>query len=309
MKNKIAIIFPYFGAWPDWFELTLYTMKVNNFIDFHFYTDCSIPQNRANNIFFHKISFKEYCDFVSDKLKINFYPQSAYKLCDLKPFYGFIHKDELVNYHFWGFGDIDLIYGDLRSFITDDMLNKYDLITTHADRIAGHFTIIRNNSKYSYLCLKIKNWKQLLLEKNGKGLDEHHFTELVWPSQRYIWMMFRIIRRISKIHYFSFFEPFNNILCSFSKCYIAELYTSPLPADGEIWKYYLSNNKIISPRNNREIPYLHFLFFKKTPFINTSHHWKNDFFLLSKTELDNILKKKTGVIFINNLNIIYHENE
>ena len=51
---------------------------------------------------------------MSDTLGINFTQKhKAYKLCGCKPFYGVIHKEELRGYDYWGFGDIDLIYGDL----------------------------------------------------------------------------------------------------------------------------------------------------------------------------------------------------
>lgn len=110
MKKRIAIIIPYFGKWPDWFNLYHYSCSKNAGIDWIFYTDCLIPLQNYNNTFFHSISFKDYCKNVSNKLGIDFYPDSPYKLCGLKPFYGFIHSDILVDYEFWGFGDIDVIW-------------------------------------------------------------------------------------------------------------------------------------------------------------------------------------------------------
>ena len=38
--------------------------------------------------------------------------EDAYKLTDFKPAYGEIFQDYIIQYDFWGFTDIDLIYGD-----------------------------------------------------------------------------------------------------------------------------------------------------------------------------------------------------
>ncbi|WP_367891969.1 DUF6625 family protein [Paraprevotella clara] len=41
-----------------------------------------------SNIIFHQITFDSYCHNVHVKLSIDFNPKVAYKLCDLKAFYG-----------------------------------------------------------------------------------------------------------------------------------------------------------------------------------------------------------------------------
>jgi len=32
---------------------------------------------------------------------------------------------------FWGYCDIDLIFGNIRAFMTDELLNEYDIIKSH----------------------------------------------------------------------------------------------------------------------------------------------------------------------------------
>ena len=305
--NKVALIIPYFGSWPIWFELYLLSCKEQKFIDFHFYTDCPQPGISYTNIYFHTISFKEYCMKVSKILHIQFAPKHPYKLCDLRPFYGVIHREELAHYQFWGYGDIDLIYGDLRKFITPRMLEKYNLITTHADRIAGHFTIIRYNSKYSTICYKIKNWREKLIDEKGLGVDEHDMTMLIRPMNKYIWKIVRILKKCVNIHNYTVFNLYNKIQNVFSSYFIKDYYTSPLPKDSEEWLYNLEKKTIISP-NMREIPYLHFLFFKKTPFWNNSHYWRDDFYKITQEHMLKI-RERRGHIRINNENIVYEENE
>lgn len=275
MDKKIAIICPYFGKLPVWFDLLLYSCSRNESIDFYFFTDCDIPKTYGNTIFY-RISFEDYCNLVSSKLTIKFQPNSPYKLCDLKPFYGIIHKDLIGEYDFWGFADMDLVYGDLSELVKKVESGRYDLITTHADRVAGHFTLIRNASRYTDLCYKIHRWNELLQDDYVYGLDEHHFTLLVYPFQKQIWRMFRYFGSYLGIVYYNFFQLFNNITNKFSRHHFQEYYTSILPKDGEVWTYNLGDGCLKDPKG-RNLPYLHFLFFKKTQHYNANRYWTDGF--------------------------------
>lgn len=83
-------------------------------------------------------------------------PNIPMKLCDLKPFYGIIHRDllEKNNYEWWGFGDIDVAYGDLTPMVKLSRNSMLDVITTHIKCIAGHFTLIRTASNLTTIVPK-----------------------------------------------------------------------------------------------------------------------------------------------------------
>src|ERR1700741_3068159 len=116
MAHKIAMFVPYFGQWPEWANLYFETLKKNNSIDFIFYTDCHADIVSSPNIRFHSISFDEYVANVNSKLNFEFQPENAYKLCDLRPLFGYLHEDLFVGYDFYGWLDVDLLLGDIRSF-------------------------------------------------------------------------------------------------------------------------------------------------------------------------------------------------
>ena len=44
--------------------------------------------------------------------------ERPYKLCDYKPSYGEVFKDELAGYDFWGNCDIDLVWGNIKKNFT-----------------------------------------------------------------------------------------------------------------------------------------------------------------------------------------------
>lgn len=296
--NKICIIIPYFGSFPVWFDLYLYSCYKNNFIDFYFFTDCKIPNKIYSNTYFIKVSFEEYCELVSRKLDIQFRPQKYVKLCDVKPYYGLIHADIVSNYEFWGFGDLDVLYGDLRIILKESSLLRYDLISSHADRIAGHFAIIRKDSKYTTMPLHIKEYKKKLLAPNVVGLDEHYFTALVYPFSKWIWKAYRIIGNKIGFKYYNFFKIPNAVFHIFSRFELKEYLTSVLPKGGEVWYYDLKAGQVVGPSG--ELPYLHFLFFKKNRFYKAETCWTDGFYML---DINFNCKDIMGIIEITNSHI------
>lgn len=71
---SVVQIILYFGRWPEYFDLYLYSCSHNPMIKFIFYTDCPIPKEVYDNTIFKSISYKDYCEFVGKKLGILFTP-------------------------------------------------------------------------------------------------------------------------------------------------------------------------------------------------------------------------------------------
>ena len=55
-----------------------------------------------------------------------------------------------------------------------------------------------------------------------------------------------------------------------------EYWTSPQPKEGEQWIYDIKSSSITDFKK-RSLPYLHFLFFKKTPWLKADKYWHEDF--------------------------------
>lgn len=292
---KVAQIIPYFGKWPEWIELYFYSCGKNPMVDFIFYTDCPLPKHQYKNTIFHQCSYNEYCNLISEKLKIDFHCSQPYKLTDLKPFIGIIHEQELKEYDFWGMGDLDLVYGNLGIIINDTILNKYDVITTHNYHIAGHCCFCRNNEYYRKLCFKIKNWKQKITNEQAMSIDEGEWSDLVCPYIKTIRRIHKYLFKPFGIHYFKVLDTFNPIF--HKRILLHEYWTSPQPKEHQNWSYNSITNKIITP-SQTELPYLHFLFFKKTPWLKTNLYWEKGFWTLNKPieSYSNILINIKGII-------------
>lgn len=288
--NKIALIIPYFGKFPEWMPLYLYSCSKQKNIDFLYFTDCELPQKVYENTIFIKTTFKEYCDKVSHKLNIDFHPTQSYKLCDLKPFYGIVHEGDLREYDWWGFGDLDLIYGDLSLLINEENLAKYDLLTTHVDKVAGHFTIVRKKSEYTRIPLNIPNWVDKLTLDKHVFLDEAEYAELVKPLK---------VRKMNRVD-FHFLQKYTNpnkkfwyyylldklIFFGGGKALMKEFFTTFRPKKGTCITYNLDTGDINVPKCQTEKIiqgaarlYLHFLYFKKTKYWpENTNYWKPGFY-------------------------------
>jgi hypothetical protein len=311
-KNKIAILIPYFGKWPEWIDIFFYSCSRNNEIDWIFLTDCEFGGITYSNVFFNKITFSDYCAKVSQILDIEFTPTNTYKLCSLKPFYGYIHQDLLANYDFWGFGDVDVIWGDIKSFYTDDKLKSYDVFSTHGDRISGHLAILRNTEYHRELCFAIKNWKEKLQNKDDLPLDEREFSWIIYPELRFVsFIYFKLLRKILNwrdawvINYHTM--PLLNRLffAEKRKLYFKEQFTTPtLSDDGLSYKHdadtwYYGNGKITNNKTRCEYIYFHFMIYKRNRF-RESCFWTNGYYNVPSeiTPNDMIIIDKTGFTLI-----------
>lgn len=286
MMLKKALVIPYFGKWPEWFDLYLCSLGRNPSLDVIFFTDipsetCIVP---PSNVKFVNISFTDYCKRVGDALGIDFCPTDYYKLCDIKPFFPIVHHDELADYDYIGWGDIDLIYGDLDRFFPDSEICKYDIVSTHAFLFSGHFALIRNDASVYGRFSDIPNWKSLLSEPENRSVDEIVLSSFLTPKlkyARYIYDRSGGYRGTHKWWAVKIMELCARVL--YPQYRLRELYTSPKPLDN---KYVYENGRVFE-NGRRELPYIHFWFFKKPNYKTSREQWGDDFYHLDNMRLSN----------------------
>jgi hypothetical protein len=144
-KKTIAVIVSWFGPLPPYFPGWLKSAEANETIDFHMVTDQEIVCEK-NNIIVHPTTLEKEIKKYSSILKRNITIDNAYKFCDCRLFFGILYRDMLRDYDFWGYCDIDLMFGDIRAFVTDEVLERYDRIYPY-----GHLCLYRNNEKMNHL--------------------------------------------------------------------------------------------------------------------------------------------------------------
>jgi hypothetical protein len=174
--KTIGILIPYFGKWPEWIQLFFDSVKRNKTIDFHFLTDCDTTLCSAPNVFFYQMTFDQYVSVAEDRIGEPINIPNPYKICDLRPMFGIIHAEILEKYNYYGWTDVDLLFGDIREFYTDEILASHEVFSTHSTRISGHLALFKNNSQNRTKYLSIYDWKGAVQNPEFVGIDEHGIT-------------------------------------------------------------------------------------------------------------------------------------
>ena len=185
VKNKIAILIPYFGEWPAWIEFFVESCRWNRGIEWFLFNDRAPPENRAPNVNHISVSFADYLIHLSDALGVKVGAEIPYKLCDVRPALPFVHADLVRPFDFVGTGDLDVIYGDIRSFYDDGLLANYDLFSSHADRVSGHFTLMRNREDVVNAFRRASRWKAAFRNTEYVNFDERAFYNLFALRRRW----------------------------------------------------------------------------------------------------------------------------
>lgn len=172
-NKNFAVLIVFKGHWPLWNNLFLLSCSKNILCDFHIFTEYPPSENLANNIYFHKQTLEEFCSLASKKLNLTIQFTRPYKLCDFKPAYGLIFEDYISEYEFWGYCDVDLIFGKLPWKQYSAILAKSEILMGYKNFASGPFALFQNTIKVNNLFSKLVGYEKIFENKNWLGFDEH----------------------------------------------------------------------------------------------------------------------------------------
>lgn len=244
--KSIAYMVPYFGRLPEGFDLWLISAGANPSIDWIIFTDDRTDYNYPVNV---KVIYQSYDSFV-ERIKAHFdFPvkiDRPWKLCEFRPAYGEIFADELEGYDYWGHCDLDLLWGNIRAFITDDILSRYEKIG-----FQGHSTLYKNaaevNCRYKTLVADAgTNYRNFFSSAEGHCFDE------VGMCSIYEYLNLPYYRETNFAHldrfHSSFFLghlPIDEDYKNFRQVFVWD--------NGHIYRYYLASGEV----KREEFMYIH----------------------------------------------------
>jgi hypothetical protein len=177
MENSIGVVTCWYGVYPWYFPYFIHSCSYNSSIDFIIITDNEeVIDNKPKNVKVIHKSLSEIKSTASKKLGFEVSLDYAYKLCDFKPAYGFLFQDELKDYRFWGQADLDLILGNIRGFLTDDLLDQFDFINVRHDYTTGCFALYKNKEQMNTFFKRSKDYKMVFTNHKYVGFDECSFA-------------------------------------------------------------------------------------------------------------------------------------
>ena len=175
--KSIAYVLPYFGKFPKGFQFWLMSCKANSSVDFFVFTDDYTKYDYPENVHVTYCTLQEVKKRAQKLFDFKISLERPYKLCDYKPAYGEIFEEELKGYDYWGHCDLDMVWGDIRKFITDDILEQYEKIGNQ-----GHSTLYKNtpevNARYRTCIPGIVNYKIAYSTDQGFAFDEPPMEEI-----------------------------------------------------------------------------------------------------------------------------------
>jgi hypothetical protein len=114
----------------------------------------------------------------------------GYKLNDWKPFYGHLFSEWTAESSFWGYWDLDLIYGRfdmmLGRIVDNPAAKEYDIFSP-LDRPNGPMTIFRNVDRVNKMCFILHpesedfdcDWRKQVEKPQHLNFDEFEFFNVI----------------------------------------------------------------------------------------------------------------------------------
>lgn len=176
---RVCLLLPYFGPLPKWLPLFLRSVELNPSLDLFLITNETIPCALPTNVKHVALSLVDIERRVRQVLSPGFRFSWAYKLCDLKPFYALVFDELIQEYSFWGYCDLDLVFGQVGPLVTAERLASTDFFSADAGLIVGHFALYRNHPAINALGKRIPSFQTHLNSPDSFQLDEKGMTEVL----------------------------------------------------------------------------------------------------------------------------------
>ena len=170
---KIRVISVWFGKLPSYILYFLKTCSANKTIDWLLMTDQEYLYKPSQNVTFFPSSKRTFEKVVARKLGFNIIINNPYKICDFKPLFGLIFEDHLKGYQYWGYCDLDMIFGDIQQYIYPLIYEKPDILSFYHNFLSGPFCLYKNRNNINELFRNCPDFQSILQNPEHKAFDEH----------------------------------------------------------------------------------------------------------------------------------------
>ncbi len=180
---KVLVITVYIGPLPALMPLWLRSAAANPQIDFLVVTDQPAPPAIPANVRFRQADLASLRDHWSAQTGMPVALATPYKLNDFKPLFWSL-ADKLDAYDYWGYCDLDVVFGDL-GLITVGRLGRYDMLLSE-----GHLRLFRNDERTREAWREVaapRRWTDILADPVNFGMDEHQGINRVFRQSDRSW--------------------------------------------------------------------------------------------------------------------------
>lgn len=198
MRNRCCFIICYFGDFPNYFPLFLKSCEYNREFEWLIITDNKAEYDYPINVRKVNMSFSDVNYLINKQCNLDIVMKNPYKLCDFKPLYGKIFAEYLNEFSHFGHCDIDVIMGKLASFVTDDLLDKYDRLFDY-----GHMSIYKKKTMSEAYKLPYSglDYRKVLSSDYHFGFDEFRGMNVICQENDIKWYRKNICADINRNEY------------------------------------------------------------------------------------------------------------
>lgn len=176
---RIIVIAVYFGRLPDYFPLWLTSCGFNPDVDWLVITDAPTEIYRLPpNVHVHAMTMSAFAERLSGFAEIPVALNDPYKVCDFRPLFGYFADFVPGSWDFWGHCDLDMLFGNIRQFLSSEILSNNDKIFG-----VGHFTLYKNDDNTNNFYKKYHpnlDYRAIFSNKEHFGFDEHIGVNRIW---------------------------------------------------------------------------------------------------------------------------------
>ncbi len=187
-RPAITIVNTYFGQPPAWMPAFFRSCQTNPDVRWLIYADFDTALPAPANVTIKPLDLSGFNARASAAVgtPIAIERANLRKVCDFKPIYGLMFADDLHGADFWAYSDLDVVWGDIRRFVTDDLLNDHIIVSPRQRKLGGHGTFVRNTEAHNRMFELVPDVLSVLTNPLYQRLDEniltHHLRELIARS-------------------------------------------------------------------------------------------------------------------------------
>ena len=171
VRGKALLIIPYFGSFGPWFPLYLHSLASQTTLDLLLLSDHSPPQ-LPPNARREEMTVDQLRERAAARLGTAVTLHRLRNICDLRPAYGLIFEEFARGYEYWGFGDEDVLYGDVDRMLAPHLDGTVDVVSPGTNGKSGHLTLVRNRPRTNELAMRDPTYKDVLVSREHWAYDE-----------------------------------------------------------------------------------------------------------------------------------------
>ena len=116
-NHRLLVMTVFFGPLPPWLPLTLHSMEANAGVDFVVVGDAAAPAVLPTNVRFEHVTYTQMQQRLARLTGKPVAYKDTYKANDIKPLLPALYPEAFGGYEWWGWADLDVVFGDLLKFL------------------------------------------------------------------------------------------------------------------------------------------------------------------------------------------------